>query len=281
VIVCAFDIFASLVIVVAELLVLLVTILLPALALVGLHHDLRFAITGMLSRVAGMLGSAVLYSIAAGVDVRASQFLLPKVGQAGQAGAADATPAAAFTVMLLQLLMTIALFWAVRKVRTGRMVPAGVLYAGLYGAMFAAGAARGRRGPAAPPPDGAAPGAAAGNPPGPAGPGSEPPGDPAPDGTGPAGPPDEWAGGPGDWPPGPPGPSTPPDGPPPAPPPEGAWPVPAVTATASGGRNLGAALPGNPAGPAPPSEPSGTGAVYRGSAALGDDLTLSGQGSGL
>src|SRR5262249_33903427 len=64
VIVSAFDIFASLVIVVAELLVLLVTILLPALALVGLHHDLRFAITGLLSRVAGMLGSAVLYSIA-------------------------------------------------------------------------------------------------------------------------------------------------------------------------------------------------------------------------
>ena len=279
VIVCAFDIFASLVIVVAELLVLLVTILLPALALVGLHHDLRFAITGLLSRVAGMLGSAVLYSIAAGVDVRASQFLLPKVGQAGQAGAAGATPAAAFTVMLLQLLMTIALFWAVRKVRTGRMVSAGVLYAGLYGAMFAAGAARGRRGPAAPP-DGVVPGAAAGNPPGPAGPGPEPPGGPAPDGTGPAGPPDEWDGGPGDWPSSPVGPGAPPDGPPAAPPPEGTWPGPAVTANGSGGRNLGAPVSGGPAGPASASEPAGTGPIYRGSAALGDDLTLSGQGPG-
>jgi uncharacterized membrane protein YgcG len=139
-VVCSFDIFASIMIVVALLAVLVATILLPALAVVGLHHGLRQVVTGVLSRVAGMLLSAVLYSAAAGVDIRASQFLLARqntlVTGPGAVGLAQ-LPGAVFIVMFIQLALTIALFLAVRYAKTGRVIPRAVLYGGLLAADLA------------------------------------------------------------------------------------------------------------------------------------------------
>jgi hypothetical protein len=326
VIVCGFDIFASLVIVVAELLLLLVTVMLPALALVGLHHDTRFAITAMFSRVAGRVASAILYAVAAGLNVRASEFLL---SQGNQAAKVTGFPPAGFTTMLLQLMLTIALFWAVRRVRAGRLVPAAVMYGGMYAAMLAWNV-RPRGGP--PPaaaddaPGGAAPAGPAAPPPpppGPAGPpldggprpsdghGPEPPGGAPPGGPGTGRRPrwpntDGWA----NWPPPQVGPDAirPPDSagpytrPPwagggdtstgllPSPPPDA---LPAETAGGpAGGSPSAGAWPGWPddgggegvylgaprhsdaaGAPAPPPpDPDGSGQLYRGSWALGDDF---------
>jgi len=78
VVVCGFDAVASLMIIVAMLFTLVVIIFLPGFAVVGLHHGMRQAVTGTLSRAAGRLYKAVLYAAAAGVNVRASEFLLTK-----------------------------------------------------------------------------------------------------------------------------------------------------------------------------------------------------------
>jgi hypothetical protein len=75
-VVCSFDLWASLVVIMAMLSVLLAVIILPGLAVVGLHHNMRHLVIGLGSRVGGMLVSGVLYAAAAGVDSRATVLLL-------------------------------------------------------------------------------------------------------------------------------------------------------------------------------------------------------------
>ena len=75
-VVCSFDLWASLGVIMAMLAVLLAVIILPGLAVVGLHHSMRQWVIGLGSRVGGMLVSGVLYAAAAGVDSRATVLLL-------------------------------------------------------------------------------------------------------------------------------------------------------------------------------------------------------------
>src|SRR5262245_18560948 len=106
IIVCGFDNIASLVIIVAMLFVLVVVIFLPALGVGGLHHGRRRALTGVASRAAGLLLSAVLCAAAEGVNLRASAFLLSKEDQFG--GGVAVNSATAFGVMILHLALGIA-----------------------------------------------------------------------------------------------------------------------------------------------------------------------------
>ena len=318
VIVCAFDIVASTVIVVALLAVLVATILLPALAVVGLHHGLRQVITSVLSRVAGMLLSAVLYSAAAGVDIRASQFLLARentlAAGPGAVGLAQ-VPGAVFLVMFIQFALTIALFLAVRYAKTGRVIPRAALYGGLVAADVAW-----RRRAAARAAAGAAAGAAGGGwngplvinvlggaggqdrddgwhwsataepvpaqpralppaaPPGGGRPPGDTPGDPGQGGAG--SPPGGGPGGGGAAGQGPPGPSYPGGGPGAAGFPHQPGPAPAGD---SGGYYLGSPLfdDHQHSPPLAASQgPDGTWEVYRGSPHLGDQLPDTGPGTG-
>jgi hypothetical protein len=310
-VVCSFDIFASTVIVVALLAVLVATILLPALAVVGLHHSLRQVVTGVLSRVAGLLASAVLYSAAAGVDIRASHYLLSRENSlaGGLPGVNLArVPTAVFLVMFIHLTLTIALFLAVRYARTRTVIPRAAVYGGLlaadlawhrHAARAAAGAAESAAGGdpltvvyvlggaggqdsgdgwywsattgPVPPEPRTLPAAA---PPDGEGQPPGPPGEPGPAGAG-SGP----GGGPGGGAGGGAGPSHPSGGPgsPGFPPQPGPGP-----AGGSGDGNLGSPDFGDQQGRSLSASqgPDGTWQVYRGSPHLGDDVPDIGQGSG-
>ena len=134
VVVCGFDAVASLMIIVAMLFTLVVIIFLPGFAVVGLHHGMRQAVTGTLSRAAGRLYKAVLYAAAAGVNVRASQFLLTKENALAPGAALSSVT---FLILIIHLALGIALFLAVRKISTGRAIPRAALYGGLLAADLA------------------------------------------------------------------------------------------------------------------------------------------------
>lgn len=311
-VVCSFDIFASTVIVVALLAVLVATILLPALAVAGLHHSLRQVVTGVLSRVAGLLASAVLYSAAAGVDIRASHYLLSRENSlvTGLPGVNLAQVRnAVFLVMFIHLTLTIALFLAVRYARTRTVIPRAALYGGLlaadlawrrHAARAAAGAAESAAGGGpltvvyllggaggqdsgdgwnwsataepVPPPPRALAAAAPRD-----GDGQPPgpPGEPGPGGPGPA----PGGGGPGGGAGGGAGPSYPSAGPGSA----GFPPQPGPGPTGGGeGGNLGSPDFGDQQGRSLTASqgPDGTWQVYRGSPHLGDDVPDIGRGCG-
>lgn len=73
---CLFDIIASLVVITALVGVLAGTVMLPAVGVAGMHHGLRHLITGLGSRLLGMLLNAVLWAAAAAVDQAATRALL-------------------------------------------------------------------------------------------------------------------------------------------------------------------------------------------------------------
>src|SRR5262249_21930602 len=133
-----FDIFCSLVVVVAMMVVLLTVVAFPVMAVVGLHHDARHFVVRPLSRAGGLMISAILYAAAAGIDAKAAQVLLPRN---------TGFSALPFFVLLV---LPIALFIIVRKIRAGRVIPRPVLAAaGILGAnrlvrgVVAAGSAAG------------------------------------------------------------------------------------------------------------------------------------------
>lgn len=114
VIVCGFDYVASIVIIVAMALFMVTVILLPALAVIGLHHKLRFAVTRVLSLVGGWLFSAVMFSAAAGVNIQISSLLLSPGNKIFANGTASV-----FAGIVGELVFTIALFAVVQRVRHG------------------------------------------------------------------------------------------------------------------------------------------------------------------
>jgi hypothetical protein len=122
-IVCTFDVLCSLVIIVAMMMVLLTVIVLPGLAVVGIHHSMRHVLLGLLSRVAGMMISAVLYSAAAGVEAKATQVLLT------HNRSTNPLP------FLILAVLPIALFIVIRRTRAHRVLPRPLMalaaYAGL------------------------------------------------------------------------------------------------------------------------------------------------------
>jgi hypothetical protein len=129
--VCGFDVFASLMIILGMLFTLVVIIFLPGFAVVGLHHGLRQAVTGTLSRAAGRLYKAVLYAAAGGVNVRASQFLLTKENALAPGATLSSI---AFLILIIHIALGIALILAVRKISTGRAIPRAVMFGGLLAA---------------------------------------------------------------------------------------------------------------------------------------------------
>jgi len=110
-IVAGFDILCSLVVIVAMLAVLFTVVFLPALAVVGIHHDMRHLIIGLLSRVFSLLVSAVLWAAAAGLDAKAAQILLTNNL------VLNPLP------FVLLALLPIVLFILIRKVQGNRIVP--------------------------------------------------------------------------------------------------------------------------------------------------------------
>ena len=115
---CLFDILASLVVVVALLMVMGLAILLPGLAVVGIHPRMRHVIIGPASRVGGMLISAVMYATAAGVDARATGALL-----ASPLSNSHSVPPP--LAILLLAALPVALLMTIRRMRNGRIVPRG------------------------------------------------------------------------------------------------------------------------------------------------------------
>jgi hypothetical protein len=121
-IVAVFDILCSLVVVVAMLAVLFTVVFLPAVGVVGIHHDMRHLVTGLLSRVAGLLVAAVLWAAAAGVDVKASQILLSHDTNFG------------LLPFVLLAVLPFVLFILIRKVQGNRIIPRPIaIGAGLLG----------------------------------------------------------------------------------------------------------------------------------------------------
>ncbi len=120
VITCTFDLVASMVIMFALLLVRVSVIVLPAVAVIGLHHSQRHTITGLLTRAAGIMYSAVLWSAAAGVDQIATKALLGN----------DLLPLP--LALLLLAILPIALAIAVRKARGRRAIPRPLMVAAGY-----------------------------------------------------------------------------------------------------------------------------------------------------
>ena len=119
--VCAYDLIASLVIILALLGVDAGVIMLPALAVVGLHHRMRHLITRAGSRVFGMLLNAVLWAAGAGVDNLVARYLLthPVV-----------TPALA---LLILIVLPFALWMMTRVLRGRPAIPRIVTRAAMLG----------------------------------------------------------------------------------------------------------------------------------------------------
>ena len=76
VITCTFDLWASLMVILALLSVLLAAVVFPGVAVVGLNYDMRQWVIGLGSGVLRRLVRAVLYAAAAGIDGRATSLLL-------------------------------------------------------------------------------------------------------------------------------------------------------------------------------------------------------------
>jgi hypothetical protein len=111
VIVCTFDVIASLVVIAALLAVLAGTVLLPAVGVGGLHHRLQHLITGLGSQVLRMLLNAVLWAAAAGVDQVATRALLTQ----------NVLPLP-LTLLVLAML-PIALWLLIRRLRGRQPIP--------------------------------------------------------------------------------------------------------------------------------------------------------------
>ena len=207
VIVCGYDFIASLVVIMALLAVMAGAVMLPALAVVALHHNMRHVVIGLGSRVFGMLINGVLWAAGAAVDALVTRTLL-----------SNAIVPPTLTLLILAVLPFI--LWMITRVLRGRpAVPRAVRRAAMLGLGYAflrggaaAGAAAGAREAAA---DAAAAGAQQpifyqapwtwrasplppnGIPPGPGGGGGGGPLPPPPNGppTGPLPPPNGGAGG--------------------------------------------------------------------------------------
>jgi hypothetical protein len=110
-VVCTFDLIASMVVIGALLGVLAGTVMLPAVGAAGMHHRLRHLITGIGSRVLGMLLNAVLWAAAAGIDEVATRALLTQ----------NILPLP--MVLLLLAMLPAALWIVIRRLRGRRPVP--------------------------------------------------------------------------------------------------------------------------------------------------------------
>src|SRR5262249_29366037 len=117
-IVCGFDIFCSLVVVVAMTVVLFAVVAFPVLAVFGLHHGARHYVTGLGSKAGGMMVSGVLSPAAGGINAKAAQVLLAR----------NANGISLMPIFVL-LILPIVLFIIVRKIRAGRVIPRPVLAA--------------------------------------------------------------------------------------------------------------------------------------------------------
>jgi len=133
-IVCGFDLIASLVVIVALLGVLAGVIMLPALGVVGMHHGMRHLITGLGSRILGMLINGVLYAAAAGVDQLATKTLLTQ--------SILPQPLA----LLLLAVLPFALWMLLRKLRGRDAIPRVAKRAALLGLGYATMRRGARRG---------------------------------------------------------------------------------------------------------------------------------------
>jgi hypothetical protein len=125
VIVCGFDLIASLVVIVALLGVLAGVIMLPALGVVGMHHNMRHLVTGAGSRILGMLINGVLWGAAAGVDQIATKMLLTQ----------NVLPPV--LAMLLLAILPVALWMVIRSLRGRPAVPRVVKRAAMLGLGYA------------------------------------------------------------------------------------------------------------------------------------------------
>ena len=115
-VVCTFDLYASLVVIMALLSVLMAVIIFPGLAVVGLHHDARNWVTDLLSRVLGLLVAGVLYAAAAGIDSRATVLLLTT----------HVVPLQ--MAILLLAILPIVLWVLLRRIRNRSLIPRPVMY---------------------------------------------------------------------------------------------------------------------------------------------------------
>ena len=136
VIVCGYDFIASLVVIMALLAVMAGAVMLPALAVVGLHHNMRHVVIGLGSRVFGMLINGVLWAAGAAVDALVTRTLLSN---------AIVPP----TLALLILAVMPFILWMITRVLRGRpAVPRAVRRAAMLGlglAFLRGGAAAGAR----------------------------------------------------------------------------------------------------------------------------------------
>lgn len=123
VIVCTFDILASLVVVCALLGILAGTVMLPAIGVAGMHHGLRHLVTGLGSRILGMQLNGILWAAAAGIDQVATRTLLTQN-----------TLPLPLTLLLLAVL-PVALWLTIRRLRGRPAIPA----AGKKAVMMVAG----------------------------------------------------------------------------------------------------------------------------------------------
>ena len=110
-IVCTFDILASLVVVIALLGVLAGTVMLPAVGAAAMHHRMRHLVIGIGSWVLGMLINAVMWAAAAGVDEVATRALLTQNIMPLQ------------MVLLLLAVLPIALWMIIRRLRGRDAIP--------------------------------------------------------------------------------------------------------------------------------------------------------------
>ena len=111
VIVCTFDVIASLVVITALLGVLAGTVLLPAVGVAGMHHRLKHLITGLGSRILGMLLNGILWGAAAGVDEVATRALLTQ----------NILPLP--LVLLVLAILPLALWLIIRRLRGRQPIP--------------------------------------------------------------------------------------------------------------------------------------------------------------
>jgi hypothetical protein len=148
-IVCAFDLLASSVVIIAILAVMVAVILLPGFAVFGLHESMRGLIAGLVSRVGGMLLTGLLYAAAGGIDIRATAALL--------GSPAIPMPIALLMLLLLPLTLILLMRMARGKPPVPRILVGAASYALLRRTMHgrrSGGGGGGDRGPRTRPPIG-------------------------------------------------------------------------------------------------------------------------------
>lgn len=134
IIVCGFDLIASLVVIAALLAVLAGVILLPGIGVAGMHHGMRHLITGTGSKIFGMLVNGVLWAAAAGIDQVATRALLTQT----------VLPQA--LALLLLAVLPVALWMLLRKLRGRPAIPKLARRAAMLGLGYAAMRRGARRG---------------------------------------------------------------------------------------------------------------------------------------